>query len=93
VVPYKDYQLGDDIRVIINRGPVSLNTNLTLRGQQWVGREDGSEALTFDFYNRNQAGTEISPYKADSSIEQAGRKSRSRPGRKSGDRHLSDDKG
>lgn len=92
VVPYKDYQLGDDIRVIINRGPVSLNTNLTLRGQQWIGREDGSESLTFDFYNRNQAGTEVSPYKSDSSIEQAGRKGRSRPGRKSGDKHLSDTK-
>jgi hypothetical protein len=93
VVPYKDYQLGDDIRVIINRGLVSLNTNLTLRGQQWVGREDGSESLTFDFYNRNQAGTEVSPYKSDSSIGQAGRKGRTRPGKKSGDKHLSDTRG
>jgi hypothetical protein len=90
VVPYKDYQLGDDIRVIINRGPVSINTNLTLRGQQWIGREDGSESLTFDFYNRNQANSEVSPYKSDSSIAQAGKKGRARPGKQSGDNHLSD---
>ena len=89
VVPYKDYQLGDDIRVIINRGVVSLNTNLTLRGQEWVGREDGSESLTFDFYNRNQANTEVSPYKSDSNIKQAGGKNRQGPSTVSGPDHLS----
>jgi hypothetical protein len=90
IIPYKDYQLGDDIRIIINRGPVSLNTNLTLRGQEWVGREDGSESLTFDFYNRNQTVTEVSPYKDDSSIKSAGGKNRATPSTMSGPDHLSD---
>lgn len=90
VVPYKDYNLGDDIRVIINRGIVSLNTNLTLRGQEWVGREDGSESLTFDFYNRNQANTEVSPYRDDSNIRGAGKKNRQGPSTMSGPNHLSD---
>ena len=89
IVPYKDYQLGDDIRIIINRGLVSLNTNLTLRGQEWVGREDGSESLTFDFYNRNQTNTEVSPYKADSNIQGAGGKTRQGPSTTSGPNHLS----
>jgi hypothetical protein len=89
IVPYKDYQLGDDIRIIISRGLVSLNTNLTLRGQEWVGREDGSESLTFDFYNRNQANTEVSPYRDDSNIKGAGGKARQGPSTMSGPNHLS----
>ena len=93
IVPYKDYELGDDIRVIIERGVVSINTNLTLRGQEWVGREDGSESLTFDFYNRNQANTEVSPYKSDSNIKKAGGKNRQGPSNVSGPNHLSGPKG
>lgn len=89
IVPYKDYNLGDDIRVIINRGIVDINTNLTLRGQEWIGREDGSESLSFDFYNRNQSDTEVSPYRSDSSIGNSGKKGRNRPERKPGAEHLS----
>lgn len=93
VVPYKDYQLGDDIRVVIKRGIVDLNTNLTLRGQQWIGREDGSESLTFDFYNRTQAETEKSPYKQDSAIDQSNKKTnRATPTSQRGAQHLSDSK-
>jgi hypothetical protein len=93
VVPYKDYQLGDDIRVIIKRGIVNLNTNLTLRGQQWIGREDGSESLTFDFYNRTQAETEKSPYKQDSAIDQSNKKTNhAAPTKQRGPGHLSDSK-
>lgn len=70
VIPFKSYKLGDDIRVIINRGIVNINTNLTLRGQQWVGREDGSEEISFDFFNRSQRTFEISPYIPRGPLEQ-----------------------
>lgn len=68
VVPYKQYNLGDDVRVIIDRGPVSVNSNFTIRGQQWIGREDGSEEITFDFYNRTLKQFELSPYRDASPI-------------------------
>lgn len=68
VIPYKNYNLGDDIKVIINRGNVYLDANVTLRGQQWVGREDGSEEISFDFYNRSNREFELSPYRKASPI-------------------------
>jgi hypothetical protein len=63
VIPYKNYNLGDDIKVIINRGNVVVDASVTLRGQQWVGREDGSEEIAFDFYNRSNREFELSPYR------------------------------
>ncbi len=68
VIPYKNYSLGDDIRVIINRGNVALDASVTLRGQQWVGREDGSEEIAFDFYNRSNREFELSPYRPASPV-------------------------
>ena len=68
VVPYKQYKLGDDVRVIINRGPVDVNSTFTIRGQQWIGREDGSEELSFDFYNRTIKQFELSPYRENSPV-------------------------
>lgn len=68
VIPYKNYALGDNIRVIINRGILALNASLTVRGQQWVGREDGSEQITFDFYNKASRQFELVPYKEESPI-------------------------
>lgn len=53
IVPFKRYKLGDDIRVRISRGNVSVDANITLRGQQYVGRSDGSEQLWFDFFIRD----------------------------------------
>jgi hypothetical protein len=63
IVPYKDYQLGDDVRVVIKRGPVNVDSTFTIRGQQWIGREDGSEEISFDFYNRSVKQFELSPYR------------------------------
>jgi hypothetical protein len=63
IVPYKDYSLGDDVRVVIKRGPVNVDSTFTIRGQQWIGREDGSEELAFDFYNRSVKQFELSPYR------------------------------
>ena len=63
IVPYKDYQLGDDVRVVIKRGPVNVDSTFTIRGQQWIGREDGSEEIAFDFYNRSVKQFELSPYR------------------------------
>jgi hypothetical protein len=68
IIPYKNYKLGDDVRVVIKRGLVDIDTNVTLRGQQWVGREDGSEELSFDFYNRSQREFELAPYREESPI-------------------------
>ena len=68
VIPYKNYKLGDDVRVVIKRGIVDIDTNVTLRGQQWVGREDGSEELSFDFYNKSQREFELAPYREQSPI-------------------------
>jgi len=68
VIPYKNYKLGDDIRVVIKRGIVDIDTNVTLRGQQWVGREDGSEELSFDFYNKSQREFELVSYREQSPI-------------------------
>jgi hypothetical protein len=68
VIPYKNYNLGDDIRVIINRGNVVVDASVTLRGQQWVGREDGSEEIAFDFYNRSNREFELSPYRPASPV-------------------------
>jgi len=61
--PFKNYKIGDDVRVIIERGNVNIDTNLTISGQEWVGREDGSEEISFDFFNRDQQSYELSPYR------------------------------
>lgn len=70
VIPFKSYKLGDDIRVIISRGAVSIDSNLTLRGQEWVGREDGSEQISFDFFSRDLQSYEVSPYIQGSALQQ-----------------------
>jgi len=53
IIPYKRYKLGDDIRVRIERGNVSINTNLTLRGQRYIASTNGTEELWFDFFPRD----------------------------------------
>lgn len=53
IIPFKRYKLGDDIRVIINRGNVNIDTNLTLRGQRYFAATDGTEQLWFDFFPRD----------------------------------------
>jgi hypothetical protein len=53
IIPYKRYKLGDDIRVRIERGNVSINSNLTLRGQRYIASTDGTEELWFDFFPRD----------------------------------------
>jgi hypothetical protein len=63
IIPFKNYKIGDDVRVIIDRGNVNIDANLTISGQEWVGREDGSEEISFDFFNRDQQSYELSPYR------------------------------
>ena len=63
IIPFKNYKIGDDVRVIIERGNVNIDANLTISGQEWVGREDGSEEISFDFFNRDQQSYELSPYR------------------------------
>jgi len=70
VIPFKSYKLGDDIRVIIKRGSVNIDSNLTLRGQNWVGREDGSEQISFDFFSRDLQSYEVTPYVQGSALQQ-----------------------
>jgi hypothetical protein len=53
IIPFKRYKLGDDIRVIIQRGNVNIDTNLTLRGQRYFAATDGTEELWFDFFPRD----------------------------------------
>ena len=50
IVPFKRYKLGDDIRVRIKRGIVNVDASVTLRGQRYIGKADGSESLWFDFF-------------------------------------------
>jgi len=59
IVPFKRYKLGDDIRVRISRGSVNLDANVTLRGQQYIGRSDGSEQLWFDFFIKDALGFDL----------------------------------
>jgi hypothetical protein len=61
IIPYKRYKLGDDIRVRIERGNVSINTNLTLRGQRYIASTNGTEELWFDFFPRDTMMTSQSP--------------------------------
>jgi hypothetical protein len=70
VIPFKSYKLGDDIRVIIKRGSVNIDSNLTLRGQNWIGREDGSEQISFDFFSRDLQSYEVTPYAQGSALQQ-----------------------
>ncbi len=69
IIPFKNYKIGDDIRVVIERGSVNVDANLTIRGQKWVGREDGSEEISFEFFNRDQQSYELTPYRATSSLQ------------------------
>ena len=46
LAPWDGYDLGDSLRVVINRGPVAVDALYTLWGLAWVGRADGSEELT-----------------------------------------------
>jgi len=59
IVPFKRYKLGDDIRVRISRGIVNLDASVTLRGQRYVGRADGSEQLWFDFFIRDSLAFDL----------------------------------
>jgi hypothetical protein len=52
LIPFKRYKIGDDIRVRISRGIISLDTNITLTGQRYVGNVDGSEQIFFEFILR-----------------------------------------
>lgn len=61
IIPYKRYKLGDDIRVRIERGNVSINTNLTLRGQRYIAATNGTEQLFFDFFPRDTVVMGVSP--------------------------------
>jgi len=53
IIPFKRYKLGDDLRVIIKRGNVNVDTNLTLRGQRYIAATNGVEELWFDFFPRD----------------------------------------
>ena len=55
IIPYKNYSLGDDIKVRIIRGNVNIDTYLTLRGQRYLASTDGVEQLWFDFFPRDTA--------------------------------------
>lgn len=48
LAPFDGYNLGDALRVVINRGIVSVNALYTLWGLEWTGTRDGSEALFLD---------------------------------------------
>lgn len=62
IIPYKRYKLGDDIRIRIERGNVSIDTNLTLRGQRYLASTNGTEELWFDFFSRDSVDfTSFSP--------------------------------
>lgn len=55
IIPFKRYKIGDDIKVRIKRGIIDIDTNLTLRGQRYVGNTNGVEELWFDFFPRDAA--------------------------------------
>lgn len=74
IIPYKRYKLGDDIRVRIERGNVSINTNLTLRGQRYIAATDGTEQLWFDFFPRDTMVMAPPPKETKPPKEKKGRK-------------------
>lgn len=48
IIPWSGWDLGDSIRVVIDRGVVSVNDLYTVWGMEWIGRRDGSESLYLD---------------------------------------------
>lgn len=45
LAPWDGYDLGDAVRVVINRGIVSVNQLYTVWGLEWIGQQNGSEEL------------------------------------------------
>lgn len=46
--PWDGYDLGDSIRVVVERGITSIDELHTVWGMEWIGRRDGSESLYLD---------------------------------------------
>lgn len=45
LAPWDGYDLGDAVRVVINRGIVNVNALYTVWGLEWIGQKNGSEDL------------------------------------------------
>ena len=48
VAPWDGFDLMDSVRVIVNRGIVSVNNLFTVWGLEWIGAKNGSESLFLD---------------------------------------------
>lgn len=48
IAPVTGWDIADSVRVVINRGLVSLNDLYTVWGWEWTGMKDGSEDLFLD---------------------------------------------
>ena len=46
--PLDGWDLGDSIRLVVQRGIVDINDLYTVWGWEWIGRKDGSESLFLD---------------------------------------------
>lgn len=45
LAPWDGFDLGDSVRVVINRGIVNINQLYTVWGLEWIGQKNGSEDL------------------------------------------------
>lgn len=52
--PWDGYDLGDSVRVVINRGPVSVNGYYTIWGVEWIGKKNGSEELVLSLVPKDE---------------------------------------
>lgn len=54
VVPWGGYDLGDSVRVLIDRGFINVNGLYTVWGQEWIGTKDGAEELYLDLLPKDE---------------------------------------
>jgi hypothetical protein len=55
ITPFIGYAVGDSIQVYLERRNVSVNDKFSLTKQEWIGNEDGSEAISFFFSPQQRA--------------------------------------
>lgn len=60
ITPFQGYKVGDLIQVYLNRRNVSVTDKFALTRQEWMGKEDGSEDISFIFSPQQRASFKVS---------------------------------
>jgi hypothetical protein len=59
ITPFTGYKVGDLIQVYLNRRNVSVTDKFALTRQEWTGKEDGSEDISFIFSPQQRASFKV----------------------------------